>query len=124
MFLFYNLLKWIFVVEVFTLEGYSAMTPQPIAILTSYGTLRRYNIKLLQPIVISTAYSTLGTLQGKASTTNSHSSSLEHNWGNIARSHYNQYMFFKSLQHIGVIQHKASKTNIPFNSQWNALSNL
>ena len=102
------------------LEGYSAMIPQPIAILSSYGTLRRYNITLLQPIVISTAYSTLGTLQRKASTTNSYSSSLEHSWGNIAGS---QYIFFKSLKHIGVIQHKPSKTNIPFNSQRNTLSN-
>jgi hypothetical protein len=101
-FLFYNLLKWIFVVEVFTLEGYSAMTPQPIAILTSYGTLRRYNIKLLQPIVISTAYSTLGTLQRKASTTNSHSSSLEHYWGKYSEKPLQPiYVFQKSTTYWG-----------------------
>ena len=136
MFLFYNLLKWILVIEVFsttnihfsslrpvegggegysvktlqpiaivtsyiTLECYSAMTTQPIAIVTSYGTLRGYNIQHLRSIVISTAYSTLGTLQRKASTTNSHSSSLEHYWGDIARTHYNQYLVQKSTTHWG-----------------------
>jgi hypothetical protein len=77
------------------------MTPQHIAILTSYGTLRGYNIKFLRLIVISTAYSTLWTLQRKASTINSHSSSLEHSWGDIARTHYNQYLVQKSTTHWG-----------------------
>ena len=156
MFLLYNLLKWILIVEVFStinthfsslrhaggggggyniktlqpiailtsyitlegysamtlqpiailtfyimLEGYSAMIPQPIAILSSYGMLRGYNITLLQPIVISTAYNTLGTLHRNASTTNSHSSSLEHYWGERARTHYNQYLVQKSTTHWG-----------------------
>jgi len=50
--------------------------------------------------VILIAYNTLGTLQRKASTTNSHSSILEHSWGDIARSHYNQYLL--NIQHKGV----------------------
>ena len=84
-----------------TLDGYSAMTLQPRPILASYGTLGGYNIKFLQPIVISTAYSILRTLQRKASTTNRHSSSLEHSWGDIARSHYNQYRFSKVCNALG-----------------------
>ena len=88
---------------------------QPISILTLYGTLGEgvtvyifynlwsfqqpmvrwggYNIKLLLPITMLTAYSTLGILQRKASTTNSHSNSRDHSWGNKTRSHYNQYLF-------------------------------
>ena len=54
----------------------------------------------------------MGTLQRKASTTNSHSSSLQPN------------VFFKNLQHHGIIQHKASKPNIPFNSLWVTLKSL
>ena len=83
MFLLYNLLNWILVVELgmleedrgynvktlqpiailtscITFDGYSAMTLQVIAIAASYGTLGKYNIKLLHSIVISTAYSTFG----------------------------------------------------------------
>ena len=57
---------------------YSINTLQSILILTDYSTLGGYNIKLLQPIAILTDYSILGTIQRKASTTNSHSSSIDH----------------------------------------------
>ena len=109
MFLLYNLqsLQPISILAVYGIlgeggrKGYNVKTIQPIVIVASYGTLEGDNITLLQSIVTSTAYSTLGTFQHKASTTNSHASSLEHSWGDVARSHYNQYFFSNVFKTLG-----------------------